>query len=571
MSAWDNKRADALLFTAVPEYEYDEQSEYAEQPDQSEYAEHTVDYTEVDDDPVESTEVDGDNDPDKSTEVDEYKYGAGDNSAYIHAVVNGSCDYPNESDKYLVGGIKGGAEVLEYDVPDQTLDGGTTGAGPKTSHLLLDSDSAESLAVEHNKHKDEILLGLEITEQCIRDNDLIITGGMAINAALMLKGYVLYGPHIQPDWDFYSDKFHIHAFNIANDIAKRTNQNTVIEVIGAMHPSTMRTRVYYTPVADSSYLPTELYNRIPTLTHDGIRAVHPHWQMIDQLMSLSRPYSNRPYETISHRWVKDTKRFHMLSKLYPVNAKGVKGPSVSAIPVAPTGMIAGLSAVIWYGEQTKLLTAAERAILASWENVERVIFSVNYLTVKGGKAAAKKNPTVTYYNEFLDKLPRCVVTSNSVADTVVYDSKAMQISTVDGHCSLQAVMLQLLTNFTMKGDLGGRVSKVPTSIYGYAYKLCYRMLTAAYNKKPKAEICLPTTNVQGDENWSLVYILSRQNWRINMNMEEKNQLAKPKNAYFDRKRREVQESKYEFNPENSELYQFDGRVSEKVPVPLTID
>ncbi|MAE21661.1 MAG: hypothetical protein CMK92_04455 [Pseudomonas sp.] len=490
----------------------------------------------------------------------------------------------------LIGGGSADADGLSrpYEVPDQTLvqDDKIRGAAAAKQVAIdkLDADTAESLSTERHKYRDEIATGLRITEKSIRTNGWIITGGMAIDAALRLKGYQLYPDHILPDWDFFTPDFHTVSYDIANSIATETNENTIINVISAMHPSTLRTRVYFTVVSDATYVPKVLFSRIPTIKYNGMLAVHPHWQMIDQFMALSRPFSNRPFETL-HRWSKDLKRYKMLSALYPVESAKISPPSAKSTPKTTVGypentLICGIEAVIWYGEQSGLISAADTKTLRLWSPKEQIVFSEKF--IKDAESAGKPNGIVPiWYNEFMDKLPR----GASVAFTkgkdapvlVVYDSLGMQISSrYDGvrklhFGSLQAVMLQLLTFVVMDGDLTGFKSHIPTAVYKYAFSLCQQWFAKALAdpKNPKFQVLMPTVDVFGEKNWSHVYLLSRQGYRVGMGKESRNSTDKPRSAYFDNAR-QVPAAHYDFDPESSKLYQSDGSIAEDKPTPTCL-
>jgi hypothetical protein len=72
-------------------------------------------------------------------------------------------------------------------------------------------------------------------------------------------------------------------------------------------------------IADIAYMPQSIFDRLPTLTYEGMKIIHPNFQRIDQHRALSVPYENPPNEVIFHRWEKDIKRFNILDKYYPVS------------------------------------------------------------------------------------------------------------------------------------------------------------------------------------------------------------------------------------------------------------
>ena len=180
----------------------------------------------------------------------------------------------------------------------------------------FDADDYETLLFEHDPQKDKILAAMELVKKYIISNKRILTGGMAIDMAMREKGKQLYKDNKIPDYDFYSPAFHVDAYTIGEMLSKKFDD---ISVIQARHISTMRVRVNFVVVADITYIPQEIYDKIPTFTFKGMEIVHPFYQMIDQHLALSLPLENPPMETIMGRWKKDIERYDLLNEHYPLN------------------------------------------------------------------------------------------------------------------------------------------------------------------------------------------------------------------------------------------------------------
>jgi hypothetical protein len=179
-----------------------------------------------------------------------------------------------------------------------------------------DGDFYENMTYTRNPQYDSIMSALDIVKHFIKVNNLILVGGMAIDWALRLKGDSIYGDDQLPDYDFYSPTHTKHAYEIGELLCKKGYPN--ISCIPAMHLTTMRVRIDMEAVADISFCPQSVFDNVPTLVYDGIRIVHPHFQMIDQHSSLGLPFENPGREVIFHRWRKDMVRYDKLYKHYPI-------------------------------------------------------------------------------------------------------------------------------------------------------------------------------------------------------------------------------------------------------------
>jgi hypothetical protein len=187
------------------------------------------------------------------------------------------------------------------------------------------------ISIEHDPVYDETVEAISIVKQFIRDNKLIIYGGTAIDFALRLCGDKIYSDATLqvPDLDFFSPDNVEHAYKLADLIYKLYKE---VRAINALHTTTMKVDLidnHY--IADISYVPIELFNKLPFLEYENMRVIHPNYQRLDIHLSLSFPYVNAPREAFFERWAKDIKRFNLLDKYYPIVAKEPKNPTVEVI------------------------------------------------------------------------------------------------------------------------------------------------------------------------------------------------------------------------------------------------
>lgn len=187
----------------------------------------------------------------------------------------------------------------------------------------------EKIRFDYNPDSEKLKKALKFVQQYIIKTNAILVGGMALDSALQLKGSKIYDPKVTiPDYDF----MHYDSVNISYDLVKILQKmfpDSNVDVVRAVHTTTMRVRVNWVVVADMTYLPKEIFDKINTLEFRGMRIIHPGYTMMDQLDALSRPYINPPREVINHRWEKDWKRMKLISKYYGVSGKDNKTETYS--------------------------------------------------------------------------------------------------------------------------------------------------------------------------------------------------------------------------------------------------
>lgn len=180
---------------------------------------------------------------------------------------------------------------------------------------VLTSDFMDMIKQKHDPDRYKLGTSYAIIKRYLIDNKRIITGGMAIDTALRTKDSKLYEIE-KIDYDFITPDFHNDAYKIALAISQ-VPQLSEVHVINAIHTSTMRVRFNYTYVADSTYMHQQAYDLVPTLEYNGLRVVHPCYQVLDQHLALSHPYSNVPIENVLFkRFRHDITRYELLSKYF---------------------------------------------------------------------------------------------------------------------------------------------------------------------------------------------------------------------------------------------------------------
>jgi hypothetical protein len=176
----------------------------------------------------------------------------------------------------------------------------------------------ETLLIKNGYFYSDYKAGIEIVKKFIKQKDLILYGGTAIDFALRKKGSLLYDDESAlslPDLDCYSPNSVADAYELAQLL--HVQGLTDISAIVAIHVQTMKVRTHTLVVADISYCPENVFKTLPTIEFDGYRVIHPHFQMLTMHLSMCFPFINAPREVILDRKNKDFERYDMLYEKYP--------------------------------------------------------------------------------------------------------------------------------------------------------------------------------------------------------------------------------------------------------------
>lgn len=436
-------------------------------------------------------------------------------------------------------------------------------------------DDIKRLMFERNFQREKILSALVLVRDYIAEHKLILTGGMAIDAAMRVTGSQLYPDDEIPDYDFFSVQFHSDAYRIATMLVRHGFEN--VSVIRAMHTSTMRVRVNFVVVADITYLPPDVLARIPTIVYKGLKYVAAHFQMIDQHLMLGHPYINAPREALFNRWKKDLERNALLAAASPlVLPKNTVYDATDEITcaVADTAghCLGGYAALsIWIElaitdgykgsaeVQTLLLQIQnhvfhENDLRVTLPSYSRMVFYSDEALVLANKLSKKP---LRYYNCFTDKLPQKVTTGPyEIFDNLGRMMGAHKPYTTRGFyiANLQVLLVYFMTcNIWYDPDyIVGVV--VARDIFLWASGMYQDEVTSRHLLK-----YLPTTQTYGKYNWSESYLLARRELFEAQGLMKPDKTLVPQNAYPS-KDAPIPREYFDFKPSDSEIYQFDGSV-----------
>jgi hypothetical protein len=181
---------------------------------------------------------------------------------------------------------------------------------------------------------------------------------------------------------------------------------------------------------------------------------------------------------------------------------------------------------------------------------------------KGGKRRNTKHGAQQsirqdgWYNAILDKFPRHVILSGFE----IFDNKGNLLS---AHKPWENVQIYFANLQSIMGYLLVLYFWAPNPIWTILYHVCRDLVEwAAESYSDDANIdylpFLPTPEVYGNYNWSDVYILGRTDFKIKIGeLAQRPVLDRPKKIY-PKPGEDIDPKVYEFKPELSPLYQFDG-------------
>jgi hypothetical protein len=270
------------------------------------------------------------------------------------------------------------------------------------------ADHSELLRDKYDIHHVELAQIYAMVADFIRRNDRILVGGMAIDYALRAVKSKLYSLD-KIDYDFITPEFHLDAYNLGNAIAEKF---TDISVICAKHMGTMRVRYKFMAVADITYVPKVLFDKIKTINYEGFKIIHPWFQQIDQFRAMRNMLEEPPMEPLlSDRIQKDVKRFKLLHGKYPFDKITKPKLTEKKIPIYKDKVLTGFAAgMYWLNKVDSKGSQLTNHILIDMydDSVDYLINKADSLNV--GATSDTHSDQSTNYNQLLDKLyPRIVI------------------------------------------------------------------------------------------------------------------------------------------------------------------
>jgi hypothetical protein len=178
----------------------------------------------------------------------------------------------------------------------------------------------------------ELIKAHEIIKNYCKEKKRKLYGGYALHLLLVNKNRSgLYKDTIVPDIDIYSpeplDDLH-HLCNILFNSGLKY-------IMGqeALHKETYTVKFYNETLCDFSYVPKNIYNRMPFIEIGGLYCIHPNFMTIDYLRIMSNPVDSLWKIFNNNEDLKALQRLKQLHEAYPLpfNDKNLKMNVVSPI------------------------------------------------------------------------------------------------------------------------------------------------------------------------------------------------------------------------------------------------
>ncbi len=443
----------------------------------------------------------------------------------------------------------------------------------------MNSKYYKDLLISHSPDSILILRCLDIVRRYLVREKRIIVGGMAIDFALRLKGRKLYNDDDVPDYDFISPRHWEDAYEIAQWLVRTEVKAADLDVINATHPTTMRVRVTYESVADSTYMPQKIFDVIPRLNYKGLDFAHPYYQYMDQHRALSMGYENiglgRP--VMLNRWKKDMDRYDMLWDHYPLRWVGDK-PVLKIVPeqvltldIVDLQCFTGFAALnYWtgwakqkgfkpYHELGKFDITNAGIVYSLPEDSHGISLYSNNITSLYNTIKDKYRPqNERFYRRFQDKFPRKVVIDNSweildnkhnwiAAHKIIHNNNNIWIA------NMQTIMLYFITNFVL-------LNKLKKENRGYSFFVGYMVARdlVVFGATNGLNELLPTVEYYGTEIMSESLELAKL--KLMKRYDEKIKIPKQPHRVYERdlRTKTIPDMYYGFNPAESSLFDNDG-------------
>lgn len=396
----------------------------------------------------------------------------------------------------------------------------------------MDSQDFIDISVRRRSNFADIRRALDIVHKEIIKNKWILYGGMSVHLSLLAAGHKgVYSDSVLPDYDFYTPD----AYDVSNQLADKLHKENIPELssINAGHINTRRVRVSFKEVADISYMPRSIYDKLPFIEFKGLRVVHPHFQRLDMHRAFAYPLEQPPLETFSFRAKKDQTRMALLDKYYPMpDPKYNPGFTTKTYKMQPC-VLNGLAAYGYYWSQFKLAGCVPVSVKIGTDlvvNTPPLTPVVSWYSEDSVKLA-KSLKCKKFKERYMDNLkPRCAeIDDIEIVDTRGRLLMATKIPGTDSWIAHpQAVSLALLCQYFISSDTAW------LAIYNSMMKLMAHAETL--NTPEIAAVWFLTPSVYGTRNWNYTYYLNycRQVYMCNGDQEGAEALKKlrPLHGYY---------------------------------------
>jgi hypothetical protein len=154
---------------------------------------------------------------------------------------------------------------------------------------ILMKDADKIIKTQYEPTIDEFKSVIKVVEQFIKSKNRIIYGGSALSKLILNKNKNagIYGEYDMPDLEFYSPEPVKDLKDLCDLLFSKHFK--IVQGSQAQHDATYKLFVNIQEIGDISYVPAFIYNKMPYVTIDGIRYIHPKFMYIDYLRMYTDP------------------------------------------------------------------------------------------------------------------------------------------------------------------------------------------------------------------------------------------------------------------------------------------
>lgn len=175
-------------------------------------------------------------------------------------------------------------------------------------------------------HDEQLLLGLSIVRDFIKDKKRVCYGGTAMNAILP-ESKQFYDTDVDlPDYDFYTPDLEGDVKELVARL-KKEGFSDVYSKIG-IHDGTKKVLVNYTPIADISYIDPEIFG---VLFRRSVVKENIHYTDENILRMMMYTELSRPKGMLS-RWQKVFERLELINEAFPIKGCTINDGKKLQIP-----------------------------------------------------------------------------------------------------------------------------------------------------------------------------------------------------------------------------------------------
>ena len=189
-------------------------------------------------------------------------------------------------------------------------------------------DKASARIKYDEAHDEQLLKGLSIVREFIKNKKRVCYGGTAMNAILPVSKQFYDKDVDLPDYDFYTPDLEGDVKELVA-VLKKGGFNDVYSKVG-IHDGTKKVLVNYTAIADISYIDPELFGVLfrRSIVKEGMHYTDENILRMMMYTELSRP------KGMVERWTKVFDRLQLINESFPIKGCTINTGKKLQIPFA---------------------------------------------------------------------------------------------------------------------------------------------------------------------------------------------------------------------------------------------